>query len=95
MGKLGIPMRRSQPAWWVTGRKKDGKMCLLGPFMEGEGLGESQADDIMMEAFPNDTGRKHYLRTSSRQAATSQLKFILFSETNDLDGSMQRISHIK
>jgi hypothetical protein len=90
MNRLGRPIVRNKPTWWVTGRKKDGKMCLLGGFGS-----ETEADDIMFSAFPNDTGRKFLLMTSERGRATQQLKYILFSETHDLDGSMQPISHIK
>jgi hypothetical protein len=90
MRKLGVPIRRNQPTWWVTGRKKDGKMALLGGFTT-----EEEADDIMFSAFPNDTGEKHLLMTSDRVRATQQLKYKLFSESHDLDSSMQPISHIK
>lgn len=82
--------RATLPVIWVTGRKpKDGKMALLGWYQS-----DDEADEIMFDAFPNDTGRKHYLMTTDRAKATSQLKHILFTETHDLDKSMENISHV-
>jgi hypothetical protein len=89
MGKLGRPTR-DKSAWWVTGRKKDGKMALLGPFSSSD-----EADSILFDAFPNDTGERFYVGSVDRSKVTQILKFKLFSESHDLDGSMQPISHIK
>jgi ABC-type molybdenum transport system ATPase subunit/photorepair protein PhrA len=85
---MNKPIRRDRAGWWVTGRKKDGKMTLLGSFDS-----EEEASDVMYSAFSNDTGRCHYLNTRDKSRATSLLKYLLFSETHDLDGSMKRISH--
>ena len=90
MGKFTKPVLRNQLCYWVTGRKKDGKMALLGPFMS-----QDEADNTIFDAFPNDTGEKFQLNTTDRARATQILKFKLFSATHDLDISMQPISHIK
>jgi hypothetical protein len=89
MGKLGRPTR-DKSAWWVTGRKKDGKMALLGPFTSTE-----ECEEILFSAFPNDTGEKFYVNSVDRSKVTQILKFKLFSESHDLDQSMKPISHIK
>ncbi len=90
MAEIRRPVRREKSAWWVTGRKKDGKMALLGPFFDTD-----EADSKMFDGFPNDTGEKHYLNTVDRARATQMLKYKLFSDGNDLDTSMQPFSHIK
>lgn len=92
MSKLNRPILRNQPCYWITGRKKDGKMALLGPY---DLLDQEKAESDMYDSFPNDTGKLHLMNSRNRQLVTSQLKYILFSESRDLDSSMANISHIK
>lgn len=82
-----LPVNVNRYAWWVTGRKADGKMVVLGPFMN-----EEERDEVLC-SFQNDSGESHWLNTVDKARATSILKYKLFSATHDLDQSMQRVSH--